>query len=378
MKKYCYIIALLFLGCQPPNQDTPSQMAFLTTNDTVFLHKSHIMSVKTELYQPSFELQGVLLPKQQQNLVAKIDGIVTKIFVKPHDLVDKNTSILTLVPNLSTHDTLFDRQNSSSSNNSDTIFYNETDTKASQMQNIDTYSNNVTDRPNKPDFTDAQKHALAQEVATPIAGTLKQLYVKAGDQVHKDSTLAVVVDESEYQFVSHLPQGYQKYLKIGQTVNFTLKDDSPLPQSSPASNTFAGQIADITPTDEDILVSVHILPNDQLGLTEGLQVGGRVNYGDLSVGVLVPRHAIHDGVSLNELLKPPYKPATPLAGKIWVIRQDATVSLSPIQIVAYQPDTNRYLITGISQDSLIATANLPTDAQGKQVIVRSVIKAPTK
>lgn len=373
MKKSCFIITLLLLGCQAPDDNKPSNIPFLIEKDTVVLHKTHIISVKTELYQPSFELHGIILPKNQTDIIAPQDGIVSNILVKKEQSITKNTPVLTLIPPApapkieeeipeSDNNTPIDPENASDSNNSDTILYNENNDKAIKNQEYDEISNNVT----------------PFSIIAPINGTLKEMYIEVGSHVKEGSTLMTIYDESMYHFVSTLPKSYEKHLRIGQGVQFTLKDKQ-IPHTrlekltGYTKQSFAGQVASLSPQDDKLSVMVHVLPSAEITLFQGLQVGGRINYGDLDVGVLVPSHAITDGTSLKELHLPPHKPATPLSAKIWVIRQDGTLSLAPVHVVAYKPETNRYLVSGISQDSLIATANLPDSAHGKKVVVRSSI-----
>ncbi len=203
-----------------------------------------------------------------------------------------------------------------------------------------------------------------------------ELNIKAKDSVKTNDTLLTINDDSLFEFVSILPKTYQDHLKIGQQVNFTVKTTN-TPQSELEEmkayheHTFAGQVAIITPiNDKQLSVTVYILPKDDVKLRQGLQVGGRINYGSLDIGVVIPDYALSDGTSLTELKTPPFKPATPLLAHIWTIHQDGTLHLAEVQVVAYRPDTDRYLITGMRGDCLIVTANLPKSAEGKYVKVR--------
>ena len=99
-----------------------------------------------------------------------------------------------------------------------------------------------------------------------------------------------------------------------------------------------------------------------------MMVTGRVNYGQIDVGTIVPKRALHD-VNLTELKKPPYMPLKPLTANVWIIGQDQRLTRQPIEVVEYDPTTQQYLIAGVSNDSLICLADLPIDSQGKKVIV---------
>ncbi len=99
-----------------------------------------------------------------------------------------------------------------------------------------------------------------------------------------------------------------------------------------------------------------------------MQVTGRVNYGQIDVGTIVPERALHD-VDLTELQRPPYKPLRPLSANVWIIKQDQRLTRQPVEVVEYDPSTKQYLIAGISNDSLICLADLTIASKGKKVVV---------
>lgn len=101
-----------------------------------------------------------------------------------------------------------------------------------------------------------------------------------------------------------------------------------------------------------------------------MQLHAQIDYGQLSVGTIVPKHAITDGTSLNELHKPPYKPISPIHANIWIIGQDGKLNLTDIKVIEYLPRSQSYLVTGIDKASLIATANLPRHANHLPVRIR--------
>ena len=95
---------------------------------------------------------------------------------------------------------------------------------------------------------------------------------------------------------------------------------------------------------------------------------GRVNYGQIEVGTIVPERAIHD-VDLSELQKQPYQPLSPLKANVWIIKQDQRLTRQPVEVIEYNPSTGQYLIAGISNDSLICLADLPIESAGKKVVI---------
>ena len=103
-------------------------------------------------------------------------------------------------------------------------------------------------------------------------------------------------------------------------------------------------------------------------LLPGMKVTGRVDYGQIEVGTIVPKRALHN-VDLTELHAPPYKPLRSLSANIWIIGQDQRLTSQPIEVIEYDPLTKQYLIAGITNDSLICLANLSIESEGKKVVV---------
>ncbi len=443
----CLSIAGLLSACQPNSDGVASNETFVINGDTVILPKSHVISIKTELYQPSFGLQGVILPKQEQNLIAPVDGKISSLSVQQGKKLALGDTVLTIRPklpshpltlpsvenntanhhinddnadsdkysdnmgniNIANHNQSNSNQSNSNQSNSNTKLDNRpnannnsnainSDTVNKNTVNHDLNDNDLTDNHQSDNTTPPQTNRYGEQMAVlaPMAGTVDLLYTQIYNTVNKGDTLAHLSDNSEFYFISLLPKNYENYLTIGQTVNFTLnnptihlnKSSTDTAAQKPAvqktnspkqdAQSFSGQVANISPSPnhrngtEQIAVTVQILPNNLSNntLSKGLQVGGRINYGSLTLGAVVPAIAIADGTNLLELQKPPYQPLTPLPAKIWIIRQDGTLSLSPIDIIAYQPDTQRYLVSGISGDSLLVSANLPANADGKKVVLQ--------
>ena len=138
------------------------------------------------------------------------------------------------------------------------------------------------------------------------------------------------------------------------------------------SEQFSGQVSKLTATSQPkkLLVYVNVIDNEASRdkLLPDMKVTGRVNYGQIDVGTIVPKRALHD-VDLTELQTSPYKPLSPLTANVWIIGQDQRLTRQPIEVVEYDPITKQYLIAGISNDSLICLADLPADAKGKKVNV---------
>lgn len=357
-KMTLWLLVALLAGCQPSDGD--SSAPFAVGDQFVTLHKGHLLAVKTELYTPSFALQGVILPKQEHNVTAKTDGKLSALLVEQNAQVTKGQ-----VLGYFRQKQLNTVWVAASDDDTD-------DTNQTQSDNKDIAKNTNQTVNETADSDEEQRlyavtqttYAIAEPIYAPISGTVTQLHRQ--ENFGQDNVIMTISDQSLYHFVSVLPAAFDKYIEVGDHVNFSLTDDKQTQQFD-----FAGQVAKTALSDDKarLSVTVHIIPDDSTPLTKGLQASGWITYGDLSVGAVVPAAAFADGVNLHALTRPPYKPATPTPAHVWVVRQDGTLSLAPVRIVAYKPAEGRYLVTGISDDSLIVSANLPKSAQGMVVKV---------
>lgn len=352
---FAVFIGGLLGGCQP--SDTPSDHPFVIDGGYVVLHKSHLLAVKTELFAPSFALQGVILPKQEHNVVAPANGKLTHLVVEQNQSVDKEQTLAWFAKQRITQQLQLAPPPSAVPSQDSELA--PTKLAATEPTNDDSTREWV--------IVSQESYDTPYAIKSPIVGKISRLYAIAGESVKQDSVLMTITDDSLYQFVSVLPAAFDKHIEVGDHVNFSLTDDE---QTQPAS--FSGQVAK-TALNEDktqLSVTVHIIPSENDLLSKGLQVSGWIGYGDLTVGAVVPAAAFADGVNLHALTLPPYKPATPTPAGVWVVRQNGTLTLASVHIVAYKPNQDRYLVTGISGDSLIVSANLPISASGLPVKVR--------
>lgn len=73
---------------------------------------------------------------------------------------------------------------------------------------------------------------------------------------------------------------------------------------------FTGQVSKLTVTElpKQLLVYVNVVDNEvsRNQIRPDMQVTGRVDYGQIEVGTIVPKRALHN-VDLTVLHKPPYK-----------------------------------------------------------------------
>lgn len=197
----------------------------------------------------------------------------------------------------------------------------------------------------------------------PFAGQVDQLYVKSGTRVNANQPLLKLSDPTDLQFIGTLPITTKSQLSVGQSVTFTVAG---------SNKTLTGQVSQLKPAQNPahLLVYVHVLANNDSRslLKPGMSVAGRIDYGQIQVGTIVPKAGIQEA-DVSALTSPPYRAQVPIKAHVWIIGQDQRLIWQPVEVIEYDPTTNQYLVAGISNDSLICLAPLPKASIGKKVVV---------
>ena len=403
LKKSPYLLSvLLLLACQPsPPTDEPvtaenSEIVdnpLIISDSTVTMTPDHILSIKPSRYQPSLGLQGNIQPIKQSQFVAAQPLYVQQVLVSEGQQVEKDAPLL-IVRRLDMTSQTPPKRSDEINTEADGNSAPQTENAAPQTKSAakDPATEKTSPRPDQtkqatsdsnpasaklprqndadadaatdtPD--DASKHSSYQliTVRASFSGRIAQLNAAAGQQLAARTSLLQIADETKLYFVATVPIQAKPQLSVGQTVNFTTAE---------LTDQFTGQVSKLVeaPHPKKLLVHVNVIDNEssRKKLLPKMQVTGRVNYGQIDVGTIVPRRALHD-VNLTELHSPPYKPLRPLAANVWIIGQDQRLARQPVEVIEFNPTTQQYLIAGISNDSLICLADLPLDSKGKKVIV---------
>lgn len=404
LKTSTYLLsALILAACQPSAPTDASVMSddsttvdtpLVITDDSVTMAPDHILSIKPSRYQPSIGLQGNLEPVKQIKLMTVHPMNIEDVLVTEGQLVEKDMPLLIVrrvrsddseatSPNPTDNNATTaakrpqerelmseatDTEKSENSDNSKSVTAKD---KSSDVQESDASVSDNDDNTSVKDNvinsgdneSDSKSPYNLVTIRASFKGRVQGLSIKAREQLAARTPLLQLNDETQLYFVSTLPIQAKPQLSIGQTVNFSVDGQS---------DNFTGQISKLTVTSQPkkLLVHVDVIENkaSRATLLPNMKVIGRVDYGQIDVGTIVPERALHD-VDLAELHKPPYKPLIPLTANVWIIGQDQRLMRRPIEVVEYNPTTKQYLIAGISNDSLICLADLPIDSNGKKVIV---------
>lgn len=402
LRKSLYLFSVLFIAaCQPSpiNEsaitDTEAETAdtpLIITSDSVTMTPEHILSIKPSRYQPSLGLQGNIEPIKQTTFVAVHPIRIEETLVSEGQWVEKGTPLLVFrrvgtaskaeglkkpeQDNVESNDVNKtnpeDAQNSGANSaqaapDADIAVVRKTDSESDKTLEaksaINTDSNTSTSQ--DADINTAKQDAPYNSITihASFSGRVESLSANAGQQLAAREPLLQISDETKLHFMATLPIQAKPQLSVGQTVNFTAEG---------ISDKFTGQVSKLVSTSQPkkLLVYVNVIDNEvsRDKLLPNMKVTGRVNYGQIDVGTIVPKHALHD-VDLTELQNPPYMPLQPLTANVWIIGQDQRLTRQPIEVVEYDPTTQQYLIAGVSNDSLICLADLPVDSKGKKVIV---------
>lgn len=371
-KKSSYVLsALLIIACQPSpptaepmtaeNSETVDTPLIISA-DSITMTPDHILSVKPTRYQPSLGLQGSIKPIKRVNLISAKPLIVEQILVSKNQWVKEGTPLFIVrrqatqsEPTPPSNDSL-DGDISSNETASD----NEKVDSSATSNRASTVSRKAD---NIQDATASKQPYNLVTVRASFSGRVENLSVQAGQSLSADTFLLKLSDESELHFIATLPIEAKSQISVGQTVNFTAEG---------MIDKFTGQVSKLTAAGQpkQLLVYVNVVNNEvsRHQLLPGMKVTGRVDYGQIEVGTIAPKRALHN-VDLTELHAPPYKPLRSLSANIWIIGQDQRLTSQPIEVIEYDPLTKQYLIAGITNDSLICLANLPIESEGKKVVV---------
>jgi multidrug efflux pump subunit AcrA (membrane-fusion protein) len=394
LKKSIYILSTLFLiACQPTSptealssdNNEPVDIPLISA-DSVTITPDHILSIKPTRYQPSLGLQGRIDPIKQINLVAAQPLTVEQVLVSENQWVKKGTPLLTvrrqevLNKAIGSDDSESNREaklNKTVSNaDKDVTFSNisqtpvlnkksnaSIDNKTMPIQPVINDNNSAELASNSKDSTTSNKSTDLITLRARFSGRVENLSVQAGQKIEAQTALLKLSDQTELHFISTLPIEAESQISVGQTVNFTAED---------RVDKFTGQVSKVQAVKQpmQLLVYVNVINNEvsRNQLAPDMQVTGRVDYGQIEVGTIVPKIALHN-VDLTQIQVPPYKPLRSLTANIWIIGQDQRLTRQPIEVIEYDPLTKQYLIAGISSDSLICLANLPIESKGKKVVV---------
>lgn len=180
----------------------------------------------------------------------------------------------------------------------------------------------------------------------------------------KASSFAITVANTQkLQLVGKLPLSTQSQLSVGKPVYFTVYD---------LKKEFTGQISHIIPDRQSQTLTVRAPlvagENSKALLKPGMQASMNIEYGQIELGVRLPRNAIHEA-NLDELTKKRPRPNSPIKGYVWIVEQDQRLAYTPVEVVQYFAESDQFLVSGISNESIVCLADLPKNSDGKKLSI---------
>ena len=374
----------LVTACQPspPTEsltttdakDTASAPIIISA-DSVTMAPEYILSIKPTRYQPSLGLQGRIEAMKGAQLTAAQDLQIQEVLVTKGQWVEKGTPLF--IVQRQTKEIAQENEqvdNTIAAQEAGNIAIDTTNTTTIEAQSPNNSANNAqaqSSETNDNANASLEKATLPSTQAAPslitvrasFSGRVDDLYIENALSIKAGDPLLQLNDDRDLRFIATLPIQAESQLSIGQNVNFTANE---------LTDKFTGQVSKLTVNQQTnkLLVYVHVVENDvsRGKLRSDMAVIGRVDYGQIEVGTIVPEHGIHDA-DLAELKKPPYKPLSPLTANVWIIKQDQRLTRQEIKVIEYDPSTDQYLIAGVRNDSLICLADLPLTSAGKKVVI---------
>ena len=384
------IMSFMLIGCQPPadraNDGTNGNQSNKETavspvkisEDSVTITQDHLLNIKFKRYQPSLGLDGTTFSAQSMTLTNPVAVSVEAILVNLGQEVKQGDPLLTLkviAPEqvkITHQDSQGNTQQESQGNNANAKPIN-SDAKIAPENSAKTTTTSAPSSGQaavpidvKPsDGTAQTSYQVGQtlSISAPFNGRIDQIYPQLHNQMAANLPLIKITNPQKLKFIGILPSEAQPQLSIGQTVNFSIDG---------SDETFTGQLSQMTPSNNPSQLLAHvdiiITEDNKNKLSSGMVVEGRIDYGQIEVGTIVPKAGIHDA-DLSALSKPPYQAKVPIKANVWIIGQDQRLTRQQVDVIEYDPKTEQYLVAGISNDSLIRLAPLPAESAGKKVIV---------
>ena len=411
------VTSIAVLGCDAEKSSSSEALVQILENEVVVDH-SLVQTSIPERYQPSYNLQGALIPVNSITLTTPYPVLSASIEVKERDEVKKGQTLAKIDTQIAENklpyiageflDVYVDGVQIPAQNGSETTATPQTtlgvaSDKPSQPQSTDN-GNNTASNANKSPLnttdlspTTKQDDNETEEKLIPVTlvlkssidGTVTSLSTasktesvqssadnantedkpdNAGtlDETNqgKASSFAITVANTQkLQLVGKLPLSTQSQLSVGKPVYFTVYD---------LKKEFTGQISHIIPDRQSQTLTVRAPlvagENSKALLKPGMQASMNIEYGQIELGVRLPRNAIHEA-NLDELTKKRPRPNSPIKGYVWIVEQDQRLAYTPVEVVQYFAESDQFLVSGISNESIVCLADLPKNSDGKKLSI---------
>lgn len=357
----------------------------VATNHELHLLASEVIDAKPERFQPSIPVTGTLQVANRTEVQSTVNAQVVSVLADVGKRVKRGDRLITL-DNRSSKDQLAQAQADVAAATAQARVATSLAQKnkvlldqgfVSQIE----YERSVADATAQQEALKARQAQLNAAkrlsgdtlITAPSDGVIGKRTVEVGQVVAPNQPLMEIIDPSKLEFAANIPAEAQSQMMVGQHVPFTIANNP---------TQFVGQVSRISPqvdpATRQLLVYIAVDVEQSQGLRAGMYATGKVEYGQIQVGVLVPMSA----VTITQTVPSPTSATSGLndkvttanhviaSGKIWTIGKDQIVRQQSINIIRRDDAHSQYLIDGIEQGTLVITANLTTNDIGKKVVLK--------
>lgn len=363
---------LAVVGCDSNSASNPEALVQVFENE-VKVDNSLVQTSTPERYQPSYNLEGALIPVNNVDVTTSYPVLSASIEVKEGDKVEQGQVLAKIESEISESKLPF-ISNKFLEVYVDGVQINGTKNAPSSTSNAPSKQEEklvpVTLVLKSPISGSITKVSMANETnedrsvkkdAEDSNGNNKNEEARKLDseEGHSSSPVITVANPQKLQLIGKLPLSTQSQLSVGKPVYFTVHE---------LQKEFTGQISNISPDpkSDTLLVYAPLVAgeNSKALLKPGMQASMSIEYGQIELGVRLPRSAIHEA-NVEELTKKRPRPNSPIKGYVWVVDQAQKLVYTPIEVVQYFADSDQFLVSGISNESIVCLADLPKDSDGK-------------
>ena len=367
---------LAVVGCDSNSASNPEALVQVFENE-VKVDNSLVQTSTPERYQPSYNLEGALIPVNNVDVTTSYPVLSASIEVKEGDKVEQGQVLAKIESEISESKLPF-ISNKFLEVYVDGVQINGTKNAPSSTSNAPSKQEEklvpVTLVLKSPISGSITKVSMANETnedrsvkkdAEDSNGNNKSEEARKLDSEESNSSSPVitVANPQKLQLIGKLPLSTQSQLSVGKPVYFTVHE---------LQKEFTGQISNISPDPKSDTLLVHAPlvagENSKALLKPGMQASMSIEYGQIELGVRLPRSAIHEA-NVEELTKKRPRPNSPIKGYVWVVDQAQKLVYTPIEVVQYFADSDQFLVSGISNESIVCLADLPKDSDGKTLSV---------
>ena len=367
---------LAVVGCDSNSASNPEALVQVFENE-VKVDNSLVQTSTPERYQPSYNLEGALIPVNNVDVTTSYPVLSASVEVKEGDKVEQGQILAKIESEISESKLPFisnkflevyvDGVQISGTKNTPSSTSNAPSKQEEKLVPVtlvlkSPISGSITkvsmtnetneDRSVKKDAEDSNGKTQGQEARKLDS-----------DESNSSSPVITVANPQKLQLIGKLPLSTQSQLSVGKPVYFTVHE---------LQKEFTGQISNISPDPKSDTLLVHAPlvagENSKALLKPGMQASMSIEYGQIELGVRLPRSAIHEA-NVEELTKKRPRPNSPIKGYVWVVDQAQKLVYTPIEVVQYFADSDQFLVSGISNESIVCLADLPKDSDGKTLSV---------